>query len=1211
MRISDIRNTQLFQDLCQTLFAAEYPDIEIPDDSSGDEGNDGYIPSQRRLFAIYCPEKYPPPDEYYERKIRDDLAKAVKLRDERSYEIDEWIFATPGPLPMKVLNYLKEKVKEAGISKTVNWSEKHLMPILLRHRELEPLFPDLFSADIRGDMRAGFTKIELELRAGFDALSAEKSQFDEVRQKLDSRIANEYERRFKAAKSLFEQGLFEQAKTSSETILMELQQDTDAPDPALRARACTNIAVCAWHLDDVAEVIKWFEEAYRYTPDDPKCIANLATAQMYRGETSEALATVERAIEADPKNVDAVRTKANILVKEERYDELSSFLEGKGEKDLRMFFSAVHLGAQQRHEDAAQVLSELLRNDPTNITYLERVAADILMGVRYKIEREHRLPWQMTAEMMQAVEEAEGYLTRELEQLSDTEAWQKQIGAYVNRSAARLMLGRSKEALEDCREIIRIDPQNTNAYLNKSKAEMELGDHAAAAQSLERYAELGGDISAQARDLLYSYYATGQSDKAKTFIKKEFDRKWREDDLSVVSLAVLILDLSQDYESAAELVRRAEETFPEHSATFTIRARYEQDTGGTGVEDLLKKAFESATPARKQLATLDLADYYYGQGRYGDALPLFEKLISEHEFTPANYRYLVCLYYTGKFSEVIKFAAKMRVAEEIDPHISPIEALAYKALGRLREAAGIFLALYQRESSTIDYLVEYGICLYRLGEEQNALRAFDQARNRASDIKELLALARGYGSVNQYVTAIRLAYDALQQSPNDPRVHRIYITLVLNMNKGDGMILGEKYAKAFQESIAAFNSRFPEERDIKLVDVSEGFSDVFEMIDRNTAATETIMDLYRKRSLSVSTVAVLKNVSLYDIWLGLQAYGEAGLRVKLGNAEEEEREAVAVTKGKEVVIDLLAFFTIERMGQLSLLRKMLDHIIVHQTVFDEIQAIIQNESRTVERGGRFSLIKVGDQYVKSEIPPENIQRGIESLERIRDFVKNECEITGFERELSESDAELLEAVDLATGAPALLAEQRGLPLLSDDGLLRYRLHVERGIEGFSTYALFTHAVKKRLLARTKLYDLTMQLMRMNYRFIPADAMCLLYAADRDGYRGGGNFENALMMLGGSETNTESLAGVTAEFLANLWGRPLPIMLKVLVLKRVLKAVTQKHPPEELIEKMLDYIYKMTLKALPLYRHLFDEVQRWADVVYPGKNLTLKKGTKSR
>jgi hypothetical protein len=36
MRISEIRNSQEFQDLCQQLLAAEYEDFEILDGSSGD-----------------------------------------------------------------------------------------------------------------------------------------------------------------------------------------------------------------------------------------------------------------------------------------------------------------------------------------------------------------------------------------------------------------------------------------------------------------------------------------------------------------------------------------------------------------------------------------------------------------------------------------------------------------------------------------------------------------------------------------------------------------------------------------------------------------------------------------------------------------------------------------------------------------------------------------------------------------------------------------------------------------------------------------------------------------------------------------------------------------------------------------------------------------------------------------------------------------------
>lgn len=98
MRISEIRNPQLFQDLCQQLLVTEYPDAKIVNDSRGDKGIDCYVPSSRTLYAMYCPEIHPTPKEYYQRKIRTDLRKAISIRDELGYTIDQWIFITPTPL---------------------------------------------------------------------------------------------------------------------------------------------------------------------------------------------------------------------------------------------------------------------------------------------------------------------------------------------------------------------------------------------------------------------------------------------------------------------------------------------------------------------------------------------------------------------------------------------------------------------------------------------------------------------------------------------------------------------------------------------------------------------------------------------------------------------------------------------------------------------------------------------------------------------------------------------------------------------------------------------------------------------------------------------------------------------------------------------------------------------------------------------------------
>src|ERR1051325_8852265 len=121
MHIREIRNSQYFQDFCQQLLVAEYTDFQVIDDSSGDAGNDGYVPSIQTLYAMYCPENNPTPKEYYQRKILSDVSKAARLRDEKGYVIDEWVFVTPAPLPEEMHRYINEKAEKAGFKKGVSW----------------------------------------------------------------------------------------------------------------------------------------------------------------------------------------------------------------------------------------------------------------------------------------------------------------------------------------------------------------------------------------------------------------------------------------------------------------------------------------------------------------------------------------------------------------------------------------------------------------------------------------------------------------------------------------------------------------------------------------------------------------------------------------------------------------------------------------------------------------------------------------------------------------------------------------------------------------------------------------------------------------------------------------------------------------------------------------------------------------------------------
>ena len=180
MRISEIRNTQQFQDLCQSLLVAEYENTQIVRDSSGDKGMDAYVPSTRTLYAVYCPEIAPTPKEYYQRKIRSDLKKAVNLRDNLGYPIDHWVFLTPAPLEEPLNRYLAAKAKTAGFVAGSNQSETHLVNLLTKHSHLRSRFPELIIPDIESSVR--------ELGAGIANLSSQigvSAKGGTVNEKLD------------------------------------------------------------------------------------------------------------------------------------------------------------------------------------------------------------------------------------------------------------------------------------------------------------------------------------------------------------------------------------------------------------------------------------------------------------------------------------------------------------------------------------------------------------------------------------------------------------------------------------------------------------------------------------------------------------------------------------------------------------------------------------------------------------------------------------------------------------------------------------------------------------------------------------------------------------------------------------------------------------------------------------------------------------------
>src|SRR3990167_5583634 len=99
-QIRQHNNQQEFVRLCNSIFTDIHKtDFQIIDGTQSDEGNDGYVISEERLLAIYCPSK---PEtrtaKDYQDKINKDLEKAQILNQSQKVKIKEWVFVTPSPL---------------------------------------------------------------------------------------------------------------------------------------------------------------------------------------------------------------------------------------------------------------------------------------------------------------------------------------------------------------------------------------------------------------------------------------------------------------------------------------------------------------------------------------------------------------------------------------------------------------------------------------------------------------------------------------------------------------------------------------------------------------------------------------------------------------------------------------------------------------------------------------------------------------------------------------------------------------------------------------------------------------------------------------------------------------------------------------------------------------------------------------------------------
>lgn len=142
-QIAQTVDPTLFTRLCNSLFTAEHGHAyQVIDGTRGDDGNDGWLETEHRVFAIYCPVKPErKKDSDYRDKAFSDFKKVARLRDDGKYFVERWTFVTPRKLPNDVIVDIRKRAQELALEAN-HIEATYLSGLLLKHSHLVKDFPE-------------------------------------------------------------------------------------------------------------------------------------------------------------------------------------------------------------------------------------------------------------------------------------------------------------------------------------------------------------------------------------------------------------------------------------------------------------------------------------------------------------------------------------------------------------------------------------------------------------------------------------------------------------------------------------------------------------------------------------------------------------------------------------------------------------------------------------------------------------------------------------------------------------------------------------------------------------------------------------------------------------------------------------------------------------------------------------------------------------
>ena len=445
-------------------------------------------------------------------------------------------------------------------------------------------------------------------------------------------------------------------------------------------------------------------------------------------------------------------------------------------------------------------------------------------------------------------------------------------------------------------------------------------------------------------------------------------------------------------------------------------------------------------------------------------------------------------------------------------------------------------------------------------------------------------------------------YGPRELAPDDDLAQRL-----LGRSVGDVVVLREelgglsyeiteiqsKYVRAFQETLEEFSTRFPDNRSLSRVKLDSDFTQIFQTIELRAQFVRNAEELYKSKRLPFASFCSLIGSSTLETWAEYTAQPDTRLHFGTGSDQEtnEAREMLRVADG--IVLDMIALFTVHKLGLAALLRERFSRVAIPQQVFDEIQNHVYAMSLGDTPSGYMGKDDEG-RYTFTEMP-ESFQNERQAYTlSVLELAESFERIPAYPMLEADDPEKATDALTPAGAGAVYFGNEKSearLVLISDD-LIQFHVARSLGVGTANSQALLEELLRSSLITDQEYSSKVEQLVLMNYWFVRIRAQDILNSLESSGYQITPGIQAMLKTLGGPDCSEDAAASVGGDVVASLAkGALLPQRLEF-ILSLVVGAIRSGRHTNQVVLKFRDEIairlqlaplqYTRILQALKLY-----------------------------